>query len=144
MPTAEHVDQSLLGAWIMERDETFRLQKNALKEAGIIKVNQDEFDFKRNFSSMHSNLDLESDAEWTCSMGDFASSGEFSGYWKTDGKNISVVQTHEERKPKRDIMTGTYDETFLYLNHNQNDIKMPFVFRRMGAAKIRPESRFNY
>ena len=84
---------------------------------------------------MHFNLDLESDAEWTCSMGDFASSGEFSGYWKTDGKNISVVQTHEEGKPKRDIMTGTYDETFLYLNHNQNDIKMRSSFAEWERPK---------
>ncbi len=131
LPTAQHVDQNLVGSWIMKRDETLRKQKKVFREAGILKINQDVFDFQRNFEMMQFRMELSKDADFTCFMSGVGQSGnDYSGYWKTDGNKISIVQTHEDGKPKPDRMEGTYDENLLYLTHKQNDILVPFIFQR--------------
>ena len=135
LPDARDVDPNLAGAWAMDRDETQKQQRIMYREAGILKVNQDVFDFNRNFSSVHFNMDLNADASFSCTMGDYVQSGEFSGHWTSDENNkVKIVQTHEGKKRKQDVMNGHFDGERLHMTQQQDEYSIPWIFIRVDSG----------
>lgn len=134
-PTGDMVDQTLVGKWTLAKEETLRRQNKEFRDSGVFETNQDRFDFEAGFTSVYFDIEMTSDALWTCQMGDFFSSGNFNGYWLTEGNEVRLVQTHEGEKKKSDKMEGTYDDDHLYVTHRVTtgggELSIPYVFNRV-------------
>ena len=134
LPSSDMIDPSLVGYWKLDKNETLRRQTKVLRDAGVLKINQDVFDFKRSFMTFYFTLQLRDDASFTCDMSTFGQNGEFSGYWITEGDSISLMQTHAGMNKKGDKMAGTYDGKNLFLTHERDDVAVPYIFQRSEAS----------
>ena len=134
MPTADSVDQSLVGSWTMDKEKTLLKQLESLQDQKILKSDEDVRAFKREFSTSYFTVELAQDATFQCSMGSSNERGVFSGYWNNDDDDISMVQTHEGAKEKRDTMKGRIVGDQLHMNHKIQGITVPYIFERVATA----------
>ena len=56
--------------------------------------------------------------------------GGFTGHWKTSGEKISMIQTHENNKPKKDRMEGYRKDGKLFMTHRNQSIDLPYIFAK--------------
>ena len=80
------------------------------------------------FASSYFDFELLSNLDFRCSMGNLLVKGGYSGRWKNDGEKFSLIQTHENNKPKKDRMNGQRKDAKLYITHRNNGVDLPYIF----------------
>ena len=61
-------------------------------------------------------------------MGNLLDKGGFTGHWKNDGEKFSLIQTHENNKPRKDRMDGYREDGKLYMTHRNQGVDLPYIF----------------
>ena len=115
---------------IRDRDHqaTKTAQLETLEKAGNIETAAQREQFETLFDSSYFDFELYSNLDFRCSMGNLIEKGGFRGRWKNKGEEISMMQTHENEKPKKDRMNGYRKDGKLFMTHRIQGIDLPYIF----------------
>ena len=117
-------------------EATKKAQIEVLEKAGTLNNATEISQFEQLFDQSYFDFRLQANLDFKCSMGNLLEKGGFTGYWKTSGEEISMIQTHENNKPKKDRMEGHRKDGKLFMTHRNQGIDLPYIFAKANQERV--------
>ncbi len=83
-------------------------------------------------------FDLRDGGEFHCTQKAPGENHVYTGRWYLNGRQIRIVQTHEDGKEVPDSMSGTYENGVLNLQHEEEGMQMTYVLHKAEATPAAP------